>query len=179
MGNQILTNRPFERIYCDFLGPYPLTKAKNSTIFICLDHMTKFLFLKPLKTATSANAILFFQTELFPMFGVPRYVHSDNGKQFISKEMSDFFKLFEIKHITTGFYAPHIIRKIEKIRCFLQEHKEHGDWDKYIPQILSILRSDYHSSTKCSPYYAMFGQNMVLHGSTYTYSEQRRQVGKN
>lgn len=86
-----MTNRAFERFYCDFLGPYPLTKTKNSVIFVCLDHLTKILFLKPLKAATSANIILFFQTEIFPTFGVPKYLHSDNAKQFVSKEMCDFF----------------------------------------------------------------------------------------
>ena len=35
MGDQSVTNRPFERLYCDFLGPYPLTKEKNTCIFIC------------------------------------------------------------------------------------------------------------------------------------------------
>lgn len=174
MGSQFLTNRPFERFYCDFLGPYPFTRAMNSTIFICVDHLTKFLFLKPLKKATSANVILFFQTEIFPTFGVPRYVHSDNGKQFISKEMSVFFKMYDIAHVTTGFYAPHsnaserVNREIiTKVRCFLKDQKEHRDWDKYIPQILSILRSDFHTSIQCSPYFAVFGQNMVQHASAY------------
>lgn len=104
MGNQVITNRPFERLYCDFLGPYPFTKSNNSVIFICLDHLTKFIFLKALKTATTSNVILFFESELFPTFGVPRFIHSDNAKQF--KEMKDFLTLYNISHITTGFYAP-------------------------------------------------------------------------
>lgn len=172
MGKQFITNRPFERFYCDFLGPYPLTKVKNSVIFICLDHLTKFLFLKPLRAATTANVITYFETEIFPTFGVPRFLHSDNAKQFVSNEMKEFFKSYEIDHIKTGFYAPQSNASeranreiITKIRCFLEDHKDHSDWDKYVPQILSILRSDYHSSINCSPYYATFGQNMVQHGS--------------
>ena len=146
MGNQFLTNRPFERFYCDFLGPYPSTKVKNTIIFICLDHFTKFIFLKPLKAATSANVITYFQTEIFPTVGTPRYIHSDNGKQFVSNEMKAFFKLHHITHITTGFYAPQSNASersnreiMTKIRCFLQDQKDHSNWDKYIPQILSIL----------------------------------------
>lgn len=165
-----MTCRPFERLYC----PYPSTKVKNSFIFICLDHLTKFVFLKPLRTATTSNVILFFETELFPTFGVPRCIHSDNAKQFLSREMKDFYKLYDITHVTTGFYAPHSNSSeranreiITKLRYFLLGHKEHKDWDKYIPQILSILRSDYHSAIKCSPYYATFGQNMIQHGSAY------------
>lgn len=174
MGNQFLTSRPFERFYCDFLGPYPFTSGKNSIIFICLDHFTKYVFLKALRTATSSNVILFFESEIFPTFGVPRFVHSDNGKQFVSNEMKKFFESYDISHIKTGFYAPQsnaaerVNREIiTKIRFFLEDQKDHKQWDKFIPQILSILRSDYHTSIKCSPYYATFGQNMVQHGSTY------------
>lgn len=179
MGDQSVTNRPFERLYCDFLGPYPLTKEKNTCIFICLDHLTKFIFLKALKKATSANVILFYQTEIFPTFGVPKTIHSDNGKQFTSKEMSEFFALYDIKHIKTGFYAPQSNASeranreiITKIRIFLENKDNHSDWDKYIPNILSILRSDYHSAIKCSPYYAAFGQNMIQHGSSYNILEK-------
>lgn len=179
MGSQFLTNRPFERLYCDFLGPYPLTKSKNTCIFICLDHLTKYIFLKAFKNANSANVILFYQTELFPAFGVPKFIHSDNAKQFTSKEMIEFFSLYGIKHIKTGFYAPQSNASeranreiITKIRVFLENKDNHSDWDKYIPQILSILRSDYHSAIKCSPYYAAFGQNMIQHGSSYNILEK-------
>lgn len=58
MGSQILTTRPFQRLY---MGPYPCLRSKNCQLFIAIDHLTKFLFLKPLKSATYR----FFQNELF------------------------------------------------------------------------------------------------------------------
>ena len=83
----------------------------------------------------------------------------------VNKEMSEFFTLYGIKHIKTGVYAPQSNASeranreiITKIRIFLENKENHSDWDKYIPNILSILRSDYHSAIKCSPYYAAFGQ---------------------
>lgn len=174
MGRAFISTRPFERLYCDFLGPYPASKAKNTIIFICLDHFTKYLFLKAFRAATSANVIQYFQTEIFPSYGVPRYLHSDNGRQFVSKDMQEFLALYDITHIKTGFYAPQSNASeranreiITKLRCFLEDHKDHTDWDKYIPQILTILRSDYHSAIQCTPYYATFGQNMCQHGSCY------------
>ncbi|GBP06340.1 Transposon Tf2-6 polyprotein [Eumeta japonica] len=174
MGKQFVSNRAFERIYCDFLGPYPFTKLQNSVIFICIDHLTKFVFLKALRSATSASVIRYFESEIFPTFGVPRCIHSDNGKQFVSKEIKDFFHSYDIRHIKTGFYAPHSNASercnreiITKVRFFLMEHRDHKNWDRFIPQILTILRSDFHSSIQCSPYFATFGQNMVQHGSSY------------
>lgn len=179
MEGQFVTNRPFERLYCDFLGPYPVTKNKNTCIFICLDHLTKFLFLTELKKATTSNVIIFLQTYLFPTFGVPRYLHTDNAKQFISKEMNDFLQLYGIIHIKAAFYAPQSNASeranreiITKIRIFLENKDNHRDWDRYIPQILSILRSDYHSVIKCSPYYAVFGQNIIQHASSYKILEK-------
>lgn len=44
MGNQVTTVRPFQRLYCDFLGPYPCSKSKNCQLFIVVDHLTKFIF---------------------------------------------------------------------------------------------------------------------------------------
>lgn len=179
MGDAFITVRPMQRIYCDFLGPYPCSKAKNSHLFIAIDHLTKFLFLKPLRSATSINVIDFFQNQIFNTFGVPQYVHSDNAKQFVSKEMQDFFNLYGIKHIRTGLYSPQANASeranreiISKIRFYLKGESHHLNWDACIPRILEVLRSDFHSSIQCSPYYAMFGQNMCGHGSTYPLLER-------
>lgn len=179
MGEPFITVRPMQRIYCDFLGPYPCSRAKNSYIFIAIDHFSKFIFLKPLRSATSVNVIEFFQNQVFNTFGVPQYVHSDNAKQFISREMQEFFKLYGIAHIRTGLYSPQansserVNREIiSKIRFFLKSESNHLNWDQGIPRILATLRGDYHTSINCSPYYAMFGQNMILHGSTYSILEK-------
>lgn len=179
MGEAFLTARPMQRLYCDFLGPYPCSKSKNSQLFIVLDHFTKFIFLKPLRAATSINVIDFFQNYIFNTFGVPQFIHSDNAKQFVSAEMQEFFSLFGITHIRTGLYSPQanaserVNREIiTKIRFYLRDEYHHLNWDTCIPRILSILRSDFHSSIQCSPYYALFGQNMCLHGSSYPLLEK-------
>lgn len=44
MGEAFLTSRPFQRLYCDFLGPYPSSKRNNTHLFILVDHFTKFVF---------------------------------------------------------------------------------------------------------------------------------------
>lgn len=179
MGEAFITTRPFQRIYCDFLGPYPSTKLKNTRIFIAIDHFTKFIFLKPLKSATTLNVIDFLDNYLFNTFGIPQYLHSDNGKQFISKDFSDFLHLYGITHIKTGLYSPQANASeranreiISKIRYYLKDETHHQNWDKCINRILTVLRSDYHLAIQCSPYYALFGQNMVLHGSSYPLLEK-------
>lgn len=141
--------------------------------------MTKFIFLKPFRSATSINVINFFQNELFSTYGVPQFIHSDNGKQFVAKDFKDFLSKYGIEHIKTGLYSPQANASersnreiVSKIRNFLKNDKDHRNWDREISKILSVLRSDYHTSIKCSPYYALFGQNMVQHGSSYKILEK-------
>ena len=57
---------------------------------------------------------------------------------------------------------------ISKIRYFLKNDSDHTKLDRNIFKILSVLSSDYHSAIQCSPYFAAFGQNMILHGSSYS-----------
>ena len=174
MGDQVLTVRPLQRLYCDFLGPYPLSKAKNTSLFIAIDHFTKFLFLQPMKKASSINVIDFLKNSVFNTFGTPQYLHTDNGKQFLSKEMAEFLELYGVTHVRTGLYSPQANASeranreiVSKIRFFLKDEAHHMNWDTCIPHVLSVLRSDYHTAIDCPPYYAMFGQNMCTHGSAY------------
>ena len=38
--------------------------------------------------------------------GIPDIISTDNGTQFCSNEMEDFFKLFNIEHIRSTLYHP-------------------------------------------------------------------------
>lgn len=156
----------------DLLGPYPRTKMGNSMVFVAIDHFTKYIFLKPLKKATSSAIIKFLEENIFYQFGVPQYIHSDNGSQFVSSQMSDFLKAYGIKHVKTALYSPQSNASersnrefIIKLRILLKQRQD--KWDEYVSKIASILRSDFHEAIKCSPYFGVFGYNMVLHGSSY------------
>jgi len=46
MSSQPESSRPFQKLYVDFLGPYPRSTSGNFGIFIVLDHYSKFVFLK-------------------------------------------------------------------------------------------------------------------------------------
>lgn len=82
MGKYSEISRPFQKLYIDFLGPYPRSKSGNSMIVIVVDQFSKFVFLKAIRKA-SANAVVeFLKHEIFHLFGIPEILFSDNGKQF-------------------------------------------------------------------------------------------------
>ncbi|XP_046869075.1 uncharacterized protein K02A2.6-like [Drosophila willistoni] len=106
MGAEVCTSRPIQKLYLDFLGKYPRSRKSNAYILIVLDHFTKFVWLKTMPKATSAATIKFLREELFNTFGVPEIVHTDNGKQFTSKEFEEMVSHFGITHTRTAAYSP-------------------------------------------------------------------------
>lgn len=89
MGSAFTVDRPFQHVYIDFLGPYPRTQSGKTVIFILLDQFTKFQLATSMCKATTANVIKYL-SEIISIFGVPEFLLSDNGTQFVSKEFQTF-----------------------------------------------------------------------------------------
>jgi len=109
---------------------------------------------------------------VFNEFGVPELLHSDNGKQFVSKQFSEFLKEHGVKHIRTAVYSPqsNAAERVNQsvlnaIRAYLED--DHRDWDLYLSEIECALRGAVHQATGVSPYFALFGQNMITNGADY------------
>lgn len=172
MGAKFVTERPFQQLYVDLLGPYPRSKSGNTFILIVLDHYSKFILLKPLRNATSALIVKFLETEVFHLFGVPSCIMSDNGKQFVSKMMDELCKTYGVRQLFTAVYSPQanaserVNRSIlAAIRAYIKT--DHSIWDQKLTQIASALRNTVHVTTGQSAYYIVFGRHMVTHASEY------------
>lgn len=146
MGGIVNTERAFQRFYIDFIGPFPRTRKGNIGIFIILDHLTKFTFLKLLRKLTTKPVIDYLINEIFPCFGVPEIIVSDNGSQFKSREFERMTNKYGIKHQFTAVHSPQsnasecVNRSInEALRSFVRNDQE--KWDEYLPSINCAIRS--------------------------------------
>ena len=61
-------------------------------ILHCVDHWSKFNFLYPLKQKSAACVAEPLDAQLFPYFGVPRILHSDNGREFVNTLIADLLQ---------------------------------------------------------------------------------------
>lgn len=172
MGNYYEVKRQFQKIFIDFLGPYPRSKDGNCYLFIALDQFSKFVFLEPMRDATSRNVCKFLETQLFNVFSVPETIVSDNAKQFTSKEFAEFLSKHGVVHQLSPRYHPQandserVNRSIlSTIIAYVKDN--YRNWDRNIPAIGSALRNVVHESTMFSPYFLTFGQNYISHGSQY------------
>lgn len=172
MGKASISYRPFQRIYVDILGPYPRSRNGNIGLLIVLDHLTKFHWLCPLRKFTTSVIQDYLLRQIFHVYGVPEILISDNGSQFKSNEFNAFLTSRGITHTYTALYSPQsnsserVNRSIiAGIRTFLK--KDHRMWDENLSLISCALRNSVHQATKYSPYHALFGFNMVTHGTSY------------
>lgn len=172
MGKMFPTVRPFQRLFIDLLGPYPRSKAGNTTILILLDQLTKFVLLKPLRKATTIAVVRFLESEMFHVFGTPETILSDNGVQFVSKEFQSLLARYGVQQICTGTHAPQanaaerVNRSIlSAVRSYVEN--DQTNWDIHLSAIASSLRNSVHTTLGCSPYFAVFGNHMVQHAGIY------------
>lgn len=183
MGSFEIPELPFQRIYIDFLGPYPRSKAGFSYVMVVLDHLSKFLILEPIRSATANIAIWVLKKRVFNIFGVPEIVVSDNGSQFTATIFESFLSGLNIKHVFTPKYSPQSNASertnrtvLAAVRAYLGQ--DHTNWDLHLDEIACAMRSAVHSSIGCSPYFAMFGRHMINDGESYTLLRELNCLGE-
>lgn len=69
MGKQTITEKSFQKMFDDLLGPYPSTKLGNTYLVVVLDHFTKFCFIHLLKKVDSSIMV---QNTVFSVFGAQK-----------------------------------------------------------------------------------------------------------
>lgn len=183
MGSFLEISQPWQRLYVDFLGPYPRSKRQNKFLLIVMDQFSRFVLLKPLRQATSQHLVDFLEHHVFDIFSVPEYIFSDNGKQFESKLFASLLNKYGISHMTTPKYSPQANASeranrtiLSSIRAYIKT--DHKDWDLHIHEISSALRNFNHDSTGFSPHYLVFGEHKRMHGSDYKLLKMLHCVGE-
>jgi hypothetical protein len=181
IGEKVDTERPFQKIYIDFLGKYPRSRRGHAYIFIVVDHFSKYTFLKAMREASAALLVEFLIHEVFFKFGVPEVIHSDNGKQFASKMFEEMVTDFGIKHVKTPVYSPssnaaeRVNRSVlSAIRSYLK--KDHREWDAHLPEIEVAIRNSVHSATGETPFFTVFGHHLFLNGKCYQLARKLRSL---
>lgn len=179
MGSHISVSRPWEHLALDFLGPLIRSSEGYCQLLVIMDRCTKFVLLYPLRSAKASAVIKILSTHVFPVFGIPRVVFSDNGPAFVASIFESFLQELAIKHWFTAAYAPQsnpVERAnrtiITAIKSYVSE--KHSEWPKYLSEIGMAIRSSVHDSMQYSPYYMNFGQEMISNGEEYTIEDANK-----
>lgn len=177
------SDKPFDKIFIDVVGPLPLTENGNRFIITAQDDLTKFSFAQSVHNHESLT-IAKTLTKLFMYFGIPRTILTDQGTDFTSNLIKNLSNLFKTKHVTTTPYHPQTNGALERSHLTLKDYLKHfindkqTDWDEYIEFAMFSYNSTIHLSTNYSPYELLFGHKNYLPSSivqeptfSYTYDD--------
>ena len=106
--------------------------------------------------------------EVVCRYGVPETLHSDQGTNFESSLFQEVCNQLGIHRSHTSPYHPQGNGQVERFNRSLNTmlamyvSKNQDDWDEHLPRVLMAYRTSKHDTTKCSPYYLLFGAEAWL-----------------
>ena len=159
---------PFAKVSMDISGPYPTSLSGNKYILSVVDHYSGWpeAFALPDKSADNVAHVVI--DEIFPRFGCPLQIVSDNGAENENKVIRKTLKELNVDHVTTSFYHPEANAKVERFHRTLHDilAKKLDDnlatWDMYLNQALAAVRFSVSESTGFPPFYLIYSRDPVL-----------------
>ena len=158
-GQLVKSTRPFEKLCIDFKGPLP-SCTRHKYLLIVVDEYSRFPFAFP-TTDTSAETTIQCLLSLFSLFGVPEFIHSDNGPAFASSAYRNFLLQHNISTSYSSVYNPRGNGQAERyvgtiwktVRLSLHSrHLSIEKWESVLQVALHSIRSLLCTSTNCTPH---------------------------
>ena len=162
----IITDTPgtaFDKVAMDIVGPLPITRNSFEYILTIQDQLSKFCTAVPLTNTLSSTIADAFIKRFICIFGAPKIVLTDQGKNFLSNLMSRIAKRFRIKKIRTTAFHPQSNGSLERSHHALGEYlKQYTDrdneWDVWLDLAMLNYNTCVQESTKHTPYEVVFGR---------------------
>lgn len=164
---------PWQMVSLDLVGALPKSPEGFMHILVVVDYFTKYAVLFPLRAAT-AHAVQFrLENEIFLVYGVPRLILVDNGKQFACSAFRNLCAEYGVRIRFNAGYHPQanpterVNRTIkDMLRSYLGDNQRR--WPDLFPKIGLALRTGRHDTTGYTPFFLNFGREHVLCGTEHT-----------
>ena len=159
---------PFAKISLDLSGPYPKSLSGNKYIIAFVDHYSGWPEAFPVPDKTADNVAHLLIEEIFPRYGSPLQIVTDNGTENVNKTMKEVLAALNIHHVTTSFYHPEANAKVERFHRTLHDilakklENDVTSWDLYLNQALAAIRFSISESTQFSPYFLVYNRDVVF-----------------
>ena len=162
------SDRPFDTIAMDFLGPLPVTPNGNKYILVVNDYATRYVCAFPLKTADAPAVSQVLIERVFLEYGPPATILSDRGPHFHNALIEAITQLFMARHVFSSGYRPQTAGITERFNQTLLDllamyvDKNQRNWDQLVPYVVFAYRTLYNPTVKNVPFYLLHGYEPVL-----------------
>lgn len=158
---------PLERMAADILS-MPETERGNRYLLVVGDYFTKWTEAIPLMDQEAETIAQAFMDRIFSVVGIPKIIHTDQGKNFDSILFKELCRMLGIEKTRTTAFRPQSDGMIERMnRTIIAMLKSFAtdcqlQWDMYISGLMLAYRSSVHSSTGQTPNLMMFGREFNM-----------------
>ena len=162
-----VTGVPMERVCLDIVGPFPESTSGHRYALVVTDYFTKYVEIYPMPNQEASSVSSVLVKEFFSRYGVPHFLHSDQGTQFESKLFSEICELLQIEKTRTTPFHPQsdglAERNIKTLsRMIAMSAESQTEWDVNLPFLSMAYRATPQASTGLSPNYLMFGREISM-----------------
>jgi len=147
-----------------------LLKSSGGHLYIlaATDYFSKCAEAVALKEVKKETVVNFIRTNIIYRYGVPRYIITDNGKEFYNTAMNKLCAQFNFKQHNSSMYnAPvnGLAEAFNKTLCNILKkvvNRSKKDLHERIGEALWAYRTAFQTSTKATPYSLVYGVKVVL-----------------
>ncbi|CAC5405006.1 unnamed protein product [Mytilus coruscus] len=158
----VKATQPFERLSIDFKGPLPSLSTKKYILTV-VDEYSRFPF--AFASDMTSGTVIQCLRQLFALFGMPAYIHSDRGQSFISAEPKTFLQSHGVATSRTMPYSPQNNGQCERYNGIIWKAVtlaleslglKETQWESVLPDALHSVRSLLCTSINCTPHERFF-----------------------
>jgi len=150
-----------ELVAIDIQGPFRVTDIGNRYTLNIQDIFSHLAAVVPLADTSAESVARAFISAWVGPFQAPVKILSDNGKNLVGSVMSDVFKWFSAKQMSTTPYHP-AGNPIERLGRTLNSmvakftNEAQTDWDQFIGLLVSAYNTTTHTRSGVSPHSLVF-----------------------
>lgn len=152
--------KPLETLVLDHLSmpttSHPLTGQSVAYVLTMVDRATNFTVLCPVADTTARTTAIALLYHWIPLYGIPRFIHSDLGSAYTSKLMRELCLLFGINHIFAASQNHKFVSRAEGthrlvITALRKVSVDASEWIKHLPGIQFAINSSVLTTVGLSP----------------------------
>ena len=148
---------------------FPLTPRGNVYILTMIDCFTRFAIAVAIPDQSAEVVIAAVIGNYITVYGTPRRILTDQGRNFESEQFLNFCKLFRICKIRTTAYHPQSNGICERFNqtfkhslAKLLSKPQQASWDLYLNFAVFSYNLSIHSSTGFTPFFLTYGSEARL-----------------
>ncbi|XP_032690005.1 uncharacterized protein K02A2.6-like [Odontomachus brunneus] len=164
MGRRVV-EAPWTVVAANVMGPLPRSKTGHSYLLVIQDLFSKWVECRALRTANGRLIRAALDDLVLSRWGTPKVLLTDNGTEFVNRNIEEFAKERGIHHATIPPYHPQA-NPVERVNRVLKTmivaflDRDHREWDANLNDFRFAYNTAHHSSIGTSPAFLNLGREL-------------------